>query len=376
MINSLLHASISSPILHTREKPSNGRMPPRRATPPIDGVDGRPSQSRPSTHAPWHAPSVRGSAHVACAAHPPFSPEAYFMDNILLAPWSGPHGGLPPFDHVNAQALERALAEGVNLARTQFEAIAQQKEPATFANTLVALEKSGRELDRARRMLDTYTSSLNDKDMQALESRVRPTLAAFDDEFIQNAALFGRIKAVQDGKEKATLDAEQQRLVGEVYRAFVRSGAALSASDKTRLKDVNQKLSVLYTQFGQNLLKDESEKFLLLTSEADLAGLPQSLRDGARAQAQARGHAQGWLLANTRSSIEPFLTYAERADLREKAWRMYVERGEHEGASDNKPIITQVLALRRERAKLLGYASTPIGPPTMAWPKRHRLPCS
>ena len=234
------------------------------------------------------------------------------MENVLLAPWSGPHGGLPPFDHVTAPMLDRALSQGMDLARAEFEAIAAQKEPATFVNTLVALEKAGRPLDRARRMLDTYTSSLNDAAMQNLESRVRPLLAGFDDEFIQNAALFARIRAVHDGEPKGQLDAEQQRLVNEVYRSFVRSGAALSAPDKARLKDINQQLATLYTRFGQNLLKDESERFLLLTDAQELAGLPQNLRDGARAAAQARGHAEGWLLANTRSSIEPFLTYATR----------------------------------------------------------------
>ncbi len=279
------------------------------------------------------------------------------MENVLLAPWTGPHGGLPPFDHVTAPVLERALLQGMDMARADFDAIAAQKAPPNFVNTLVALEQAGRALDRARRMLDTYTSSLNDAAMQELESRVRPRLAAFDDELIQHVELFRRIQAVHDGAEKASLDAEQQRLVNEVYRGFVRSGAALSPPQKVRLKEINQQLATLYTRFGQNLLKDESERYLLLTDQQELEGLPQSLRDSARAAASARGHGHGWLLANTRSCIEPFLTYAVRGDLREKAWRMYVERGEHDGEYDNKPIITQVLTLRGERARLLGFAS-------------------
>ena len=277
------------------------------------------------------------------------------MDNVLLAPWPGTHGGLPPFDHVTPPALEDALLQGMELARTEMAAIAGQTQPATFDNTLVALEKWGRPLDRARRLLDLYCSSCNDAAMQALEKRIRPPLAAFDDEFIQNNALFARIKAVNADNNK--LDAQQQRLTSEVYRTFQRSGAALTDAEKKQLKEINQRLVTLYTQFSQNVLADENDRFLLLPELSDLAGLPTSFCDSAKAAAVARGHQEGWLIANTRSSIEPFLTHATRRDLREKAWRMYVERGEHPGPTDNRPIITQILQLRGARAKLLGFAS-------------------
>ncbi len=359
MVKSLLTASISNPLRHANTLPEyKDAAPDRQQGMMSAGIDLRPAHSHPTLAAGVHGPLLRQRLRVAaCVGKPPLLKEEPPMENILLTPWSGPHGGLPPFDHVTAIELDRALAQGMDMARAQFEAIAQQGDSPTFVNTIIALEKAGRPLDRARRMLDTFTSSLNDAPMQELEGRVRPKLAAFDDEFIQNAPLFARIRAVHEGREKATLDAEQQRLVNEVYRGFVRSGAALSAPQKLRLKAVNQELATLYTQFGQNLLKDESERFLRFTDAADLAGLPQSFCDAARVAAESRGHTHGWLLSNTRSSIEPFLTYATCRDLRQKAWRMYVERGEHDGPNDNKPIITQVLRLRRERAHLLGYAS-------------------
>ena len=359
MITSLRSASIAHPTRHLRdEQPSTYAHPAYSPLGRGNGIDRGVARSHPAASVAAPGRLLRQRAlKLGCFAKPPLFAKDSPMENVLLAPWSGPHGGLPPFDHVSAPQLDRALSQGMELAHAQIEAIAQQKDSPTFANTIVALEKAGRALDRARRMLDTYTSSLNDAAMQELESRVRPLLAAFDDEFVQNAPLFARIQAVHHSEEKATLDAEQQRLVDEVHRGFVRSGAALSPADKARLKEINQQLATLYTQFGQNLLKDESERFLLLTDPSDLAGLPQSLCEAACAAATARGHAHGWLLSNTRSSIEPFLTYATRGDLREKAWRMYVERGEHDGPNDNRPIITQVLSLRRARARLLGYAS-------------------
>ena len=339
--------------INTAPKPTTAAHD-RTAAQPRRGA-GVPSDYTAKT-APLAAPSRLGTrCQAARKPNPPLEDRP--MDSVLLAPRKNdPYGGVPPFQDVSVPVLEDALVQGMEMARADLAKIAEQQAPATFANTVVALERAGGALDRARRLLDTYTSSLNDAAMQALESRVRPQLAAFDDEVVQNAALFARIRAVHDGHEQTSLDAEQQRLVTELVRMFERSGAALTAAAKARLKAVNQELAGLYTQFGQNLLKDESARFVLLTDAADVAGLPENLQASARAAAAARGEA-GWLIANSRSSIEPFLTYATQRPLREKAWRMYVQRGEHAGAQDNRPLITQILTLRHERAGLLGFAS-------------------
>jgi peptidyl-dipeptidase Dcp len=183
-----------------------------------------------------------------------------------------------------------------------------------------------------------------------------PKLAAFNDKIYQNEALFKRIEAVYNSPAKLKLTPEQQRLTWLYYTNFVRSGARLNAEAKTRLSQINQKLAGLYTKFGQNVLAEEDGQFVLLKSEADLAGLPQSLRDAAAAAAVTKKQPAGtWVISNTRSSVDPFLTYSERRDLREQAWRMFVNRGDNGDEHDNNTTITEILQLRAERARLLGF---------------------
>jgi peptidyl-dipeptidase Dcp len=273
----------------------------------------------------------------------------------LLDPWTGDHGGVPPFDKITADAIKPALTKGMELARADIAAIAGHADAPNFENTIAALERAGQQLDRVGRIYNIYTSVLNDKQMQALDAEMSPILSAFDDEITQNEALFARIKTVHEGREAAGLTPEQIRLVETIYRNYVRYGAALGATEKARLKDLNQQLATLYTKFGQNVLADEENDALILESEADLEGLSDSLRAAAKASAEARGQAGKWLIANTRSSMEPFLTFSARRDLREKGWRMWIGRGDKGGATDNKEIISQILVLRSERAKLLGF---------------------
>ncbi len=196
---------------------------------------------------------------------------------------------------------------------------------------------------------------MNTPEFQAVEREMEPKLAAFSDKITQNEALFRRIEAVYDAPEKASLTPEQQRLAWRYDTNFVRAGARLDAASKARLSEINQKLAGLYTDFSQNVLADETDRFLVLESEADLAGLPPSLRDAAAAAATAKGQPGKWVVTNTRSSVDPFLTYSDRRDLREKAWRMFVNRGDNGDAHDNNAIISEILGLRAERAKLLGY---------------------
>jgi peptidyl-dipeptidase Dcp len=277
--------------------------------------------------------------------------------NPLLAPWTGPHGGVPPFDKVRisdiAPALEAAMAEEL----ADVETIAKDPSPPTFENTIAALERAGRSLDRVDTIYGVWSSTMSGPEFQAVEREMAPRLAALSDKITQNTQLFARIAAVYGARERSALTSEQKRLVWLDYTNFVRAGARLEAGPKKRLSEINQRLAELFTAFSQNVLADEDDHVLVLGKEADLAGLPASLRAAAAAAAESRGHAGQWAVLNTRSSIEPFLTYADRRDLREKVWRTYVNRGDNGDAHDTKAIITEILKLRAERARLLGYAT-------------------
>ncbi|HEY5950759.1 MAG TPA: M3 family metallopeptidase [Kofleriaceae bacterium] len=273
----------------------------------------------------------------------------------LLAPWTGPYGGVPPFDKIKVKDFKPALMKAMDMSRADIKAIAESKEPATFDNTIAPLEDSGRAFSRAGALFGTYTSTMSSKPMQSVEKEMAPIMAAFSDEITQNEALFQRIKAVYDGRKAAKLTPEQNRLVEVTYQNFARRGAALGAKDKARLKDINQKLATLFTTFGQNVLADEEGQTIVLDKEDDLAGLPESLRTSMKTAADAKKLKGKWLISNTRSSAEPFLTYSSRRDLREKVFKMWISRGDTAGEHDNKPVITEILSLRGERAKLLGH---------------------
>ncbi len=277
--------------------------------------------------------------------------------NPLLRPWSGPFGGVPPFDLATPVQLAPALEAGMAENLAELEAIAQNPAAATFANTIAAMERSGRLLDRAYTVYGIFSSSLNDSAVQQVERDIEPKLAAFRDRITQNEKLFSRIAAIYAARESTGLSAEEQRLTWLTYTNFVRAGAQLDAPAKQRLAAINQRLAALFTQFSQNLLADESERYLLLDSEADLAGLPEAVRAGAASDAQARGFAGKWLIVNSRSSVEPFLTYSTQRALREKVWRTFVNRGDNGDARDNNRGIGEILQLRAERAKLLGHAT-------------------
>lgn len=277
------------------------------------------------------------------------------VTNPMLAEWTGPYGGVPPFDKIRVEdfkpALEASMAE--NLA--EIDRIANDPAPPNFANTIAALEDAGRTFVRVETIYGIWSSTMNDDAFSAVESEMEPKLAAFYDQITQNEKLFKRIEAVYNSPEKSTLTPEQQRLVWLNYTNFVRSGARLDDASKKRLSEINQELAGYFTKFSQNVLHDEQTGMLVFENESDLAGLPQSLRDSAAAAASSRKMPGKWVITNTRSSVAPFLTYSDRRDLREKAWRMFVDRGDMGGEYDNNKIITEILRLRAERAKLLGY---------------------
>ena len=273
----------------------------------------------------------------------------------LLDPWVGPHGGIPRFDRVRVEDFKPAMMKGMELMRAELRAITMKRSAPTFETVIVPFEDAGRPLDRAGNFFGIYTSTLNDKAVQDLDTELSPVLSAFNDEVIQDEALFARIRSVWEDRENAGLNAEQKRLVETHYNRFQRRGAALDAGQKARLKEINQKLASLFTKFGQNQLADEDTDILVIDNAADLAGLPEPLRAGAAQAAAERKMPGKWVFTNTRSSMQPFLTYADRRDLREKGFRMWNNRGNNGGATDNKAIASEILKLRAERARLLGY---------------------
>jgi peptidyl-dipeptidase Dcp len=278
-------------------------------------------------------------------------------ENPLVMKWEGPYGGVPPFDRVQIPlfkpALEAAMAEQLE----EVDKIARNSAAPDFENTIAALERSGSTFDRVTTLYGVWGSTMASPEYQAVQREMAPRLAGFNDQITQNEALFKRIEAVYNSPAKAKLTPEQQRVTWLYYTNFVRAGARLSPEAKKRLSAINQQLAGLFTKFGQNVLAEETDQFIVLKSEDELAGLPPSLRDAAAAAAETKKQPGTWVIMNTRSSIDPFLTYSDRRDLREKAWRMFVNRGDNGDEHDNNAIITDILQLRAERAKLLGYAT-------------------
>ena len=286
----------------------------------------------------------------------PAASAAARADMPLLAPWGGPHGGVPAFDKVRVADFKPALTAAMAENLAEINAIATNPAAPTFENTIAAMERAGQTLTRVSAVYDIWSSTLNDPAFAAVETEMAPKLAAFYDQITQNPALFKRIEAVYNAPATKKLTAEQQRLVEVDYKQFVRAGARLDAPAKARVSAINQALAGLFTKFSQNVLADEADSVLVLKTQKDLEGLPASLVDAAKTTATIRNAGVG-VITNTRSSIDPFLTYSTQRKLREKAWRMFTNRGDNGGAHDNNALITQILQLRAERAKLLGYAT-------------------
>jgi peptidyl-dipeptidase Dcp len=275
--------------------------------------------------------------------------------NPLLEKWTGPYQGVPAFDKYEVEQFEPALEAAMAEQLGEIDRIAKEAAAPTFENTIAAMERSGRTLQRVVSIYGIYSSTLATPPFQAVEQNMAPKLAAFQDRIFQNEPLFARIAAVYEARERSGLTPEQQRLAWVCYNNFARSGAKLDAAAKKRLSEINQRLATLFTTFSQNVLADETDPLTVLAGEKDLAGLPPSSVAAAAATAAERGQEGRWAIANTRSSVEPFLTYSDRRDLREKVWRVFVSRGDNGDAHDNNRIIAEILKLRAERARILGY---------------------
>jgi len=274
--------------------------------------------------------------------------------NPLLAEWTGPYGGVPAFDRMDTADLEPALRAGMDRNLAEIEAIAADPAPPTFANTIAAMEGAGRDLGRVMTYWGLWSSNLSSPEFREIQTRMVPELSEFSSKITQNAALFARVRAVHDGPEVAGLSPSEQRLVQLVYDGFARNGATLEGAAKERYTAIDQRLAELYTSFGNNVLADEEGYVTYLTAD-QLGGLPASFVQAAAAAAAERGHEGEWAVTNTRSSMDPYLTYSDERDLRERVWRTYYARGDNGDEHDNNAVIAEILKLRDERVGLLGY---------------------
>jgi peptidyl-dipeptidase Dcp len=275
--------------------------------------------------------------------------------NPLLQDWNTPHG-LPPFDAIRPDHFAPALGEAMRRNREELDAIARQTEPASFDNTIAAFDRCARLLGRIEAVFYNLTASNTSPELQAVQREMAAPLSAHYSAVFMHAGLFARVDALHAQRDTLPLTSEQRRLLERTHLDFVRSGAKLPPEAQARYAKVMERLAEATTQFGQNVLHDEASYQLVLQGEADLAGLPGSVRDAARQAALERGLIDGHVITLSRSLIVPFLTFSERRDLREQAWRAWVGRGEHEGEHDNRPVAQRILELRAEQAALHGHA--------------------
>ncbi len=273
--------------------------------------------------------------------------------NPFFEEWDGPFGA-PPFDRIAPEHFVPAFDRAFAAHNAEIAAIAGDPAPPSFDNTIAALERSGRLLGRVGDVFHALASAHSNPALLAIERDMAPRQARHRNGIMHNAALFARIDTLYRERERLGLDAEQLRVLERYHLDFKRAGAALGADAKARLGAINERLASLGTAFSQNVLADEQAYVLPLEDEADLAGLPDDVRSAARTAARERGR-DGHAITLSRSSVEPFLKYAARRDLREKAFRAWIARGEGGGATDNRSIIAETMQLRAERAASLGY---------------------
>jgi len=275
-------------------------------------------------------------------------------ENTLLAQWSGPYGGVPAFETVKLEDLKPALEYGMDRSLAEIDAIANNSAPPTFENTIVAMERTGADLDRIWPHYGIWSSNMSSPEFRAIQGEMAPKISEYSSKITQNDKLFQRVKAVYDAELTTQLRPDQQRLVQLTYDSFARNGATLNADDKARYAAINKRLSALHTKFSNNVLNDE-ESYVTFITKDQLGGLPESFVKSSASAAQQRGKEGQYAITNTRSSMSPFLTYSTERGLRQKVWETYYARGDNGDAFDNNAIIAEILQLRHERVGLLGY---------------------
>ncbi|MEM7290995.1 MAG: M3 family metallopeptidase, partial [Pseudomonadota bacterium] len=276
------------------------------------------------------------------------------MNNPLLENWDTPFE-IPPFDRIGPEHYRDAFNTAIEQHSANIEEIASNDAVPTFQNTVEAMELAGEALQKVSATFFNLSGSHTNPQLQEIEREMAPKLAAHHSQIMLNEALFTRVDALFETQNSMALTPEQKRVLERYHASFVRSGARLEGEERAKISNITQKLATLGTRFSQNVLADESDYELVLMTQADLAGLPDFLIAAAASAAEERGHGGKHVITLSRSLIEPFLQFSDRRDLRERAFRAWIARGENGGETDNREIIIETLKLREDRAKLLGF---------------------
>ncbi|MBR7024211.1 MAG: peptidase M3, partial [Bacteroidales bacterium] len=289
----------------------------------------------------------------SCTSKPEQKTEAA-GPNPFLTEYTTPFQ-VPPFDQIKIEHYMPAFEAGIKEQQAEIEAIANNAETPTFQNTILPFDKSGETLDRVSNVFFNLNECLTNDEMIAIAEQVLPMLSKHGDAIMMNPKLFERIDYVYQHRNEMGLDDQQIRVVEKYHQDFVRNGAALPADKQAELSQINEQLSTLSLQFGNNLLKENANFKLVIDKEENLAGLPQTSIDAAAEQAKADGMEGKWVFTLSKPSLIPFLQFAENRRLREKMYNAYYNRGDNNNEYDNKAIIKQMLELRLKKAQLFGY---------------------
>ena len=274
--------------------------------------------------------------------------------NPFLTEFQTPYG-VPPFDQIKLEHYEPAFMKGIDEQKANIQAITSNAEAPTFDNVIVAFDNSSPILDRVGGVFYNLTEAETTDKLTALSMKLAPVMSEHNDNILLNEALFAKIKDVYQQKDSLQLTTEQRRLLEKTYKSFIRSGANLPADKQARLREINKQLSTLGIRFDKNILNENNEFKLFVDKEEDLTGLPEWFRQSAAAEAKAAGQEGKWLFTLHNSSRLPFLQYSANRPLREKVYKAYIQRGNNNDKNDNKKIITEIVSLRLEKARLLGF---------------------
>jgi peptidyl-dipeptidase Dcp len=274
--------------------------------------------------------------------------------NPFLTEWDTPFG-TPPFDQIKSEHYLPAFEESIKEHNAEIDAIVKSKEETTFANTIEALDNSGAQLDRVERVFGSMTESMSNDQMQEISKKVTPMLAKHNDDVNLNEGLFKRVKNIYDKKDGLNLTTEQNKLLEKYYKQFVRGGINLEPKQKEEFRKINENLSVLQLQFGENILKETNKFELVIDNKDDLEGLSETQIAGAAETAKEKGYEGKWVFTIHKPSMIPFLQYSTKRELREKIYKAYFMKGDNDDSFDNKKILSKMAALRVKRANILGY---------------------
>lgn len=278
------------------------------------------------------------------------------MENILLQEWTGSFGGVPAFDLMKVEDIKPAIEKGMEMKLSDIDAITNNEEAPTFENIIEELERSGAELERAFNYYGIFSANMSSPEFRDIQAELAPKISEFSSKITQNEKLFVRIKAVYDASQTSPLEAYKQRVVDLTYKSFEMNGAELSPEKKERYAAISKELSSLYTKFSNNVLHDE-ENYITYLTEEQLGGLTEGFIKSAAKIAADNGKEGMYAITNSRSSMDPFLTYSTERELRKKVWTNYYSRGDNGDEYDNNALIAEILRLRRERVELLGYSN-------------------